>query len=346
MGTGDASAALLAGLRSLSSAASKPLNDAVQAAIERAAAPHLEPAATPEDPADMLNRIALDAELEQGFAPVLLQLGFKIQATEILDQFTNSRTVTTVTGAEYFFYVVCIPKSILEQGRLANLGAVSLLGHLFARKSRLYIISRDLSAMDLVFETMMNAWKEDRAIKADFIPWSYVTKFLGEKSDQKKMQLVKTMLKLEKLPGIATPLPVVAPTALTEKEKADVVKILTQQSNNPFETPQAYYQNLVVASNFPNPGRFAGHWKGDPGQDALLLFDSTENPKEFPIGHPRAGENKLGWLLKALVDQEMSPDDSRTVVKIILDHHLIRDPETAAALQAKYSPSETEDSVT
>ncbi|SRR6266446_2911992 len=345
MGTVDASAAILTALQSLSASASKPFNTAVQAAIDRGTAPQAQ-GPSPLNPAEMLNQIALDEELEKGFAPVLLQLGFKIENREILDQFTNSRTVTTVTHSEYLFYVVCIPKSILEQDSLPNLGAVGLLGHLFARKSRLYIISRDLSAMDLVFDTMMDAWKEDREIKADFIPWGHVTKFLGEKIEQKKIQMLKTMLKLEKLPDIGTLPPVAAPTALAEKEKADVIRILTQQGNSPFGTPQEYYQNLVTTANFPNPGLFAGHWKGDPAQDASLLFQSAENPKEFPIWHARSGENKLGWLLKALVEQDLSPDDSRTLVKIILDHHLIRDPETTAALQAKYSPSQTAEAVT
>jgi hypothetical protein len=326
-------------LAELSTAAAKPLADAAAAAVQRdaAAAPD---AAVSENPADMLNNLALDPDLEQGLSPALVQMGFTIQAIEILDQFTNSRTVTKINSQEYSFYVICIPKSILEYAKPANLGAISLLGFLFAKSSVVYIISRDLAVMDLGFEPMIDDWSETRSVKAVFVPWPHVTKFLSEKSDPKKLQLIKTMLKLDKLPRISAA-PASAATALSEKEKQAVENILLQKAKgNPFQSSNDYLQGLVDAAHLPNPALFKNHWDGDPVHDVSMLMKSLENPKEFPIDHARAGELKLGWLIKALLDQELSPDDSKTLLKMILDHHLIRDAETLTALQTKYAGAE------
>src|SRR4029077_13610710 len=120
-------------------------------------------------------------------------------------------TVTIVKRPENVFYVACIPKSFLDQDALANLSAMSLLAILFDRKSPLYIISRDLLAMDLVLDGMRRDWAKTNEIKAIFIPWSSVKRFLAEQSQQRKVQLVKTMLELGEPPEIATPPPVATP---------------------------------------------------------------------------------------------------------------------------------------
>lgn len=329
------SSTILAKLADLSVATSKPLTVATAAAIQRGAAAAPD-AVEPEDPADILNNLALDSELEQGFSAVLVQMGFTIQATEILDKLRNSsRTVTVVNSQECSFYVICIPKSILEQAKEENLGRITLLGGVFAKSGVVYIISRDLAAMDLGFETIIDDWAETRSVKALFVPWPYVTKFLSEKSDAKKVQLVTTMLKLDKLPRI-TAAPAAAPTELGPKEKEIIQRILIQKAGgNPFGTSNDYLQGLVDATQLPKPAVFKNNWHGDPELDVPMLMKSLENPKEFPIEHPRAGELKWGWLLKTLLDQELSPDDSKTLLNIVLDHHLIRDAATVAALRTK-----------
>lgn len=335
--------ALFAGLRSLSSAASKPLNDAF-AALDRGGAAEGD-TGKPEDPADMLNQIALDEELQKGFAPVLLQLGFEIKSTDILDQFTNSRTVTVVLkGTELVFYAICVPKSILEEGRQANLGAISLLGHLFAKKSVLYIISRDLSAMDLVFDTMMNTWRDEKDIKTTFLPWSHITKFLGEKSDQKKLQLVKTMLKLDKLPGVTAPAPVASPTELTPDEQENVVQIISQQASVPFlfDKPQDYFNDLIATVQLPERATLTGRWKDEPKADARRLIGAA-GVLTYPPGHSRAGQKPLGWVLNAVAHkQPISPQNSKALMELILKHNLITDRETMESLRAQVAAIQTE----
>ena len=319
----------------ISTATSKPLNDVAAAAVSRNEAPGSEANVT-EDPEQMINNLALDAELEKGLAPVLLQLGYQAQTVDILDPYDGpSRTVTVVNGPETF-YVICVPKSILEQAKQANLGAFLLIGELFADRSLIYVISRDLGLMDLGFQTMIDNWTRRRSIKAKFISWAEVMRFLNEKNEPRKVKLIKVMLELDRLPK-AEPAPTNEPTNITPAERDFIQNLLVQKaSGNPFGSAKQYLQSVVDAAALPNPAVFADQWQSDPKQNVITLLKSVDDPKEFPYDHARKGELKLGWLLKAVLDQELSPDDSEKVLKIILDHHLIRDPATVADLQAKY----------
>jgi len=319
----------------ITTATSKPLNDVAAAAASRNEPPSSEVNVT-QDPEQLLNHLALDADLEQGLAPMLLQLGYQAQTAEILDPYDGpSRTVTVVKGRE-IFYIICVPKSILEQAKQLHLGAFSLIGDLFADRSLIYVISRDLVLMDLGFQTMIDNWATRRSIKAKFISWAEVARFLNEKNEAKKVKLIKVMLELDRLPK-AEPVLTTEPTDITQAEQDFIQNLLVQKAEgNPFGSAKEYLQNLVNAASLPNSAVFADRWQSDPKQNVIMLLKSVEDPKQFPFDHARKGELKLGWLLKAVFDQILSPDDSEKVLKIILDHHLIRDPGTVADLQAKY----------
>ena len=326
---------ILGKLVEITTATSKPLNDVAAAAVSRSEPPSAEANVT-EDPEQVLNNLALDAELEQGLAPVLLQLGYQAQTAEILDPYDGpSRTVTVVKGPETFYFI-CVPKSILEQAKQLYLGAFSLIGDLFADRSLIYVISRDLVLMDLGFQTMIDNWATRRSIKAKFISWAEVVRFLNEKNEPKKVKLIRVMLELDRLPK-AEPAPATDPTEITQAERDYIQNLLIQKAEGyPFGSAKVYLQNLVNAASLPNPAVFADLWQSVPKQNVIMLLKSVEEPKQFPLDHARKGELKLGWLLKALFDETLSTDDSEKVLKIILDHHLIRDPGTVADLQAKY----------
>jgi len=347
MGTFDAAAALLGKFQELSGAASKPFTDRVaNATVERV---KTLASASVEDPNELLVTIALDDELNGAFQPVLNEFGFELTNTEIVDEYMNSsRIVSKVMRADASFYVINVPKSVLEQATPSEIGAISLLGLVFADKSVVYIISRNLETMALGFQPLMDNWYRTRSIEASFVSWTHVATFLEEKNQQRRRNFLKSILKLDKLAASPPAVPVkqaaqqpVEPLALAEKEKSFILTILTQIASNPLATPQINLTNLVKTANFPEAPALSGKWQGNPEQDAQLLLLKAENPKHYPIGHPREGQLKIGWLLKAMLDQELSPDDATNLAKIIFERHLINDPDTLSALQAKYSAAVT-----
>src|SRR5215213_3775293 len=255
----------------ITTATSKPLNDVAAAAASRNEPPSSEVNVT-QDPEQLLNHLALDADLEQGLAPMLLQLGYQAQTAEILDPYDGpSRTVTVVKGRE-IFYIICVPKSILEQAKQLHLGAFSLIGDLFADRSLIYVISRDLVLMDLGFQTMIDNWATRRSIKAKFISWAEVARFLNEKNEAKKVKLIKVMLELDRLPK-AEPVLTTEPTDITQAEQDFIQNLLVQKAEgNPFGSAKEYLQNLVNAASLPNSAVFADRWQSDPKQNVIMLL--------------------------------------------------------------------------
>jgi hypothetical protein len=316
----------LAGLKQVTSTASKPFNDVV-ARLDKGAAES--GGVTEQDPAEMLNEIALDEELQTAFAPVLSQLGFEIKADEILDSMGDSRKITTaLRNSKITFYVAYIPKLILEDGSKKNRGAFNLLEFLFQEGSVAYIISRDLWAMDPDFDPVLTRWKS-KLIYASFVPWNHVMKFLSEVGDpksntQKRVHRMKQMLKLDELQIDTSPPPVAASTELTLDEKEEVITMITQHAGitQMYDPPQVFFRDL--ASRAALPGRENLTWPGNARVAAGQLID-TVTAMTYPVGHERAGQNTLGWVLFAFANYPMPPQSSKRLLELILKHNLIGD---------------------
>src|SRR2546423_12103086 len=104
MGASEIVASAFSGLQTVSDV-SAPVGDFFGSKLPPGAPP-----GGPPDPAELLNQIALDKELFDGFGPVLLKLGYALEAeVKINDRFGYSRTVTLAKfGDEIKFYLAVI----------------------------------------------------------------------------------------------------------------------------------------------------------------------------------------------------------------------------------------------
>jgi hypothetical protein len=324
---------IFAGLKQATSAASQTINNVV-AALDRTEAES--PTVSAQDPAEMLNEIALDEELQTRFAPVLSQLGFEINNDEIVDSMGDSRKITIARrSSEIAFYVAYIPKEILEDGSKRNRGAFNLLEYLFEAGSVAYIISRNLWSMDPDFEGLLSKWKA-KPIYTSFVPWNHVTKFLGETTDQKRLHRMKQMLKLDELRPSTKPPPVAARTELTIAEKEEVISVINQHASLTalYSEPQVFFNDLVSRAALPDRGALAGVWQGNPKVDANKLLEHA-TATLYPPEHERAGQNTLGWVLDAVASYDMSLQLKKILWELILKHNLISDGAKMEELRKK-----------
>jgi len=328
----------VAGLFSaITAAASKPVNDLVAKVGEKEGAktptqPRLSPAAA-------LKQLALDDELEKAFQRALKRLGFELKVVDVLDPSSNSRKVSAAELGPKKFYILSILKDVLEKpGEFdENFGPFLTLQYLFAKNSLFFIISRDLSSMHASFQTFLDDWFDVKKIRGVFIIWDEVDKFLAESDPDIQVQRVQKMFKLDKFFGEVKPQASGgAATSLTPAEVAYVVKIMSQQAGDPFlEKPQDYFNDLVASADLPQAATFKGRWTGTPDSDAKLLLRVAAKQK-YPSEHSRANQDTLGWVLKEILNKDpLASEESQAIIKIILDHNLINDPEALQELQAK-----------
>ncbi len=102
-------------------------------------------------------------------------------------------------------------------GRRQHGPRLVVCSYLFSKNSKIWIISRDLDATDVGFDTILEEWKETKGIEAVFIPWKRVARVLQEKDGGQQFLLFTQVFKPEasstktetqpaaaKQPGLAT----------------------------------------------------------------------------------------------------------------------------------------------
>lgn len=327
MGASDIVASAYSRLQTVSDVAA-PVGDYLGAKLPAVAIP-----GGPPNPAEMLDQIALDKELFDVFQPVLETLGFSIEAeAQVGDRFGYSRTVTLAKkGEDIVFYLVVIPKSILENSRLSNLAAVGMLEHmLFAPANRLYVISRDLSVMDDGFPDLMDGWSI-KGLKVTFVAWSLVAKFLDDIG--RRSWRMQQMLKLDAVPVAKPQVKPIAVSQMSIEEEEAVIRIMMQQAISPaFPRTQDYFDTLTRRAYLPDEHRSRLAWKGNAELDARTLIDATKRDP-YPDTHEWAGQKEIGWVLRAMLRD--SNEEVPTLIDIILTRGLIQDAKVVEELQQK-----------
>jgi hypothetical protein len=294
---------------------------------------------TDADRAEALRRLALDEELVNALKDPLLQLGYTLDTTDLLDPADDSHTVSVAYTKRAKLFIVSLPFWVLSDPQLANIGAFGIVENLFPEDSVVYIVSRDLENMATAFSTIMAKWKY-RGIAAYFIPWSKAAKFLAEKNKATALQRVKHMFDLEGHAPAAPGPPAGGPVPLNDSQKKQVVGVIVVSAGEPiWPTPQDYLQYLVQTANIPNAASFKGAWKGNADADALTLVDYA-NKKQYPFNHDWAGQNMLGRILNAVLEQGLSPDDATMIANLVLDHSLISDPPIVSAIRIRYAAAQ------
>jgi V8-like Glu-specific endopeptidase len=140
---------------------------------------------------------------------------------------------------------------------------------------------------------------------------------------------------------------------LKPEDKKALVTTIFQLSGDPsFVNPQMFFRYILDSAALPQKWKvdMSGRWSGNASVDALRLVDFGIAKKVNPED-PRY--TALGAILRALLDQEISPDDARTVAaaivgdKLILDNKLLDEirirygvpsPPSAAAAVPDYGP--------
>jgi len=100
--------------------------------------------------------------------------------------------------------------------------------------------------------------------------------------------------------------------------------------------PQAYFNNLVSSAHLPRRWlqSIAGRWSGNANYDARNLV-SWAIAQNINPDDPRY--TTLGALLRALIGEELSPDDARTVVAILVSYDLILDQKKLNEIRIRYA---------
>jgi hypothetical protein len=279
-----------------------------------------------QDPNEALTNLLLDDELTTAFRAPLTNLGFDLQSRELRNPYdAGDPTVWKVSvakNASVEFYLVLVPFWILDDGRREHLAAFSFLGATFAKNSTIYMFARDLRDIDAPYRRMTEGWQQERSVRAIFTSWRDVTRLLRA-AGQNQINLVREMLRLDELARNAAPPPVADPTLPTREEKSTIVDILARQAQDPLKTPDRYFTDLLAKVEIAPPFKFDDN---DAEVSALKLVNFLlERMWIFPPAHPRSGEPTLGWLLKAVTDQILSPADNKKLATIIIDHNLIKE---------------------
>ena len=104
-----------------------------------------------------------------------------------------------------------------------------------------------------------------------------------------------------------------------------LVEILSVRSTEPLAGgTQAYFMNLVSSSHLPDKWRAAilGGFSGNSNYNARNLVNyaiaQKINPKD-------PSYTTLGSVLRALLSEDLSPDDARVVVSIMIGYQLVLD---------------------
>jgi hypothetical protein len=144
------------------------------------------------------------------------------------------------------------------------------------------------------------------------------------------------MLRLDELAKSVAPLPVVKATTPTKEEKDTIIDILARRACDSINTPEEYFNGLLAKEQIRVPLRFD---RFDTQASALELVNYLLDIYWiFPPSHPRNGERTLGWVLKAVTDQVLSPGDNKKLANIILNNNLIKDSRALNELRVSILP--------
>jgi len=115
-----------------------------------------------------------------------------------------------------------------------------------------------------------------------------------------------------------------------------LTRIVADRAGDPLSgTPQDFFQNLVASAHLPEKWRLSisGRWSGNALYDARKLIDwailRKVNPDDTRF-------TTLGAILRALLDQDLSPDDARTVAAAIVGDKLILDGNLLDGIRIRY----------
>jgi hypothetical protein len=291
-----------------------------------------------QDPILALQSLEIDPELITILQPLFAKIGFNVVTDEVYGRSGACRKLVIVKNGGSSLYVISVHKCVLGLFTDATFSAFSMLTYLFGENSTIHIISRDLDAMDVGFDSMLEEWEQSRKVRAVFIPWKWIARLVRENDGKKRFLTFQQIFKLE-ASNTKTGEQPAAP--ITAGERDQIVKILSvYASNTLFSNPQEAMQSLVLAADLPDRARLSGAWKGNPEFDSLRLFNFVKDDRPlFPADHSRQGQSTLGWLLKALHDQAIDSENKKTLARIIVDHGLLTDPEVIAALRKEASGS-------
>lgn len=287
----------------------------------------------PQDPIAALATLEIEPDLVTALTPLFAQVGLKLTPDEIYSSLVKKRKLLVAKDGSSSLYVISVHKCVIGMWTDQTFAAFSMLEYLFNKNSRLRIISRDLDAMDLGFPSILEQWQDNRGIEAIFIPWRWIARLLREQDDQQKFLSFKEAFRLE---ASSTKTETEQPTAITDNEREQILKILSDYAGRGFLKPQDAMQKLVLAADFPDPKKFEATWKEDIEWNSLHLFNYAKGAS-FPSNHSRSGQSTLGWLLKALRDQAIDENSKKALVEIIMGHKLIADSDVIAKLKEQTS---------
>lgn len=100
-------------------------------------------------------------------------------------------------------------------------------------------------------------------------------------------------------------------------------------------TPQEFFRDLVASAHLPSEWtrKIVGRWSGNADRDARNLVNWAIGLKINP-DDPRY--TALGALLQAFLRQKLSPEDTRTIVAILVGYNLIRDEVLLDEIRTRY----------
>jgi hypothetical protein len=317
------------------------VNSGVAAAADYITAKLTPQSATPnasghQTPISSLESLEIDPDLISTLTPLFTRAGFHIKYDEVSDPSGVSRKLVIVTNSSGVpLYLISVHKCVLDQFTNETFSAFSMLTYLFGQNLTIHIISRDLDAMDVGFDSILQKWEQSMKIKAIFIPWKWMARLLGENDGNKRYLFFQQIFKIE---GSTARTAAASTSEITGAERDQILAIMSSYAKRSFLNPQEAMQHLVLRADFPDPKTFEAAWKDDLSFNSLRLlkFAKDDSPL-YPANHSRKGQSTLGWLLKALYDQPIDSDEKKILAAIILDHRLITEPEVIANLKEAVS---------
>jgi hypothetical protein len=149
------------------------------------------------DPVKALKKLDLDTAVLAVVAPLLEQVGYALSSEDVVSRSGDIRKVTVARKDGGMVYLLSVPDWLLDQADDANRAAFSGVGYLFAKNSRLYVVSEDLSSTDPAFELMMTEeWAEMKGITAIFVPWRWLVDANKAANPQVRLTYINRAFKL------------------------------------------------------------------------------------------------------------------------------------------------------
>jgi len=150
-----------------------------------------------EDPIEALQTLEIDQELQATLAPLFARLGFNIAPDVVVSRSGVSRKLVIARNSGPSVYIISVHKCVLESFTDRTFPAFTMLTYLFSENSRIHIISRDLDAMDVGFETTLEEWVQSKGVKVAFIPWKWIARLLRERDEENRFRTFQQIFKFD-----------------------------------------------------------------------------------------------------------------------------------------------------